>query len=214
MFGILAAAGLAGYAITYVVAMPAVGPNAFVPSSMESGPAPSLLFAALQLTFVLIYAFAFLPLVVLFTLRRHSDAPVAVALAGCLMVLSLVLQLLNTLPSVSMMLHPIHAKAVPPDVLLYLRQVDAVRFLAYDVTGFTLAYAAGFVYAVAYLRTRRGLALAVAASIVTFIANVPFLWWMPNMAIILMSVSILIFAALPVTLARMVVEPSGADASQ
>jgi hypothetical protein len=215
LLGWMAAIGLAGYAINYVVMMPSVGPDAFVPASLDSGPHVSTWFGALQIAFVLLYAFAFLPLTVLFTLRRHRDNPVGVAVAGTLMGLSLLLQLLNSLPSASAMLQPVHPHGVPPEVLLYLRQTDAVRFLAYDVSGFSLAYAAGLAYAVTYLRTRRALPWAMAASVALFVANVPFLWWAPNMAILLMCASILVFAALPVTLAYLASEaPAGASPSR
>jgi hypothetical protein len=208
LLGVLAAAGLAGYAVLYVVAMPSVGPDAFVPKAGQAPPAVAPIFGWLQGGSVLLYAMAFLPLTVLFTIRRHDDHPAGTAVAGSFLGLSLLVQLLNSLPSLGLALHPVSARGVPPELALYLKQVEAVRFLALDVTGFTLAYAAGFIYGLVYWRRRPILGRAMIASIVLFVANVPFLWWMPNMAIILMSASVLVFAALPLTLARMAGEPA------
>jgi len=43
-------------------------------------------------------------------------------------------------------------------------------------------------------------------SIVLFIANVPCLWFAPNVAVILMAMSIFAFAPVPIFLARMAIE--------
>lgn len=97
-------------------------------------------------------------------------------------------------------------ESISPEILLYLRQVDSIRYLSYDVAGFTLAYAAVFVYALIHFRSHRWLSYTIIGSIVAFIANVPFLWFAPNVAVILMSVSIFAFASVPIFLARMAIE--------
>ena len=81
--------------------------------------------------------------------------------------------------------------------------MESVRYLALDVVGFSGAYFAFFVYAVVYRRTRRVLWWTILASIGLFLANVPFLWPAPNMAVILMSLSVIALAPAPVILSRM-----------
>jgi hypothetical protein len=140
------------------------------------------------------------------TIKQYSTHPCAVVLACCLICTSLVIEIVNNLPIIAAWIYPGKLENIPPDVLLYLRQMETLRFLSYDVAGFTLAYAAFFCYALVYFRTRRALSVTIWGSIVAFIANVPFLWIAPNVAIILMAVSIFAFASVPIFLARMAVE--------
>jgi hypothetical protein len=66
---IVAAAGLCGYALLNLIAMPAVSPGAFVPNSL-AGSRGNIWFAALQVISVLAFAFALLPVGVLLTIRK------------------------------------------------------------------------------------------------------------------------------------------------
>ncbi len=206
LLGTAAAAGLVGYGLTYIVVMPSVSPDAFVPATLDPAAGTPALFGILQAAFVLSYAFAFLPVSVLFTVKRYSTNPYALILAGCLIDLSLLIQILNSLPALAAQIYPQPLISISPETLLYLRQADSIRYLSLDVAGFTLAYAAIFVYAVVYFRSHPRLSYTVIASIVLFIANVPFLWFAPNAAVILMAISIFAFAAVPIFLARMALE--------
>lgn len=206
LLGVLATLGLLGYGLLYLIVMPEVSPGGFVPSSSAPAAEIPAWFGTLQALFVLIYAFAFLPVTLMFTVRRFSEHPHAVILACCLLALSLMIQITNSLPILARSIYPAPLQAVSSEVRLYLAQVESIRYLSYDVTGFTLAYIALALYAMVYPRSPRGLSLAVIASIVLFVANVLFLWIYPNAAVVLMALSILALAPVPVLLARMALE--------
>ncbi len=204
--GILATVGLLGYGLTYIIVMPKVSPDGFVPKMISSSSSPISSFSATLAAFVLLYAFAFLPVTVIFTVKKYNTNPFALVLAGCLIGISLVIEIINNLPIIAAWVYPGSFVSIPSDTLLYLRQVETVKFLAYDVAGFTLAYMAFFCYAIVYFRTYRLLSYTIIGSIVAFIANIPFLWLAPNMAIILMALSIFAFASVPIFLVRISVE--------
>ena len=205
VLGGLTAIALVGYGLSYVIAMPQVSPGGFVPTT-SSNAGSGLLFGAVQGICILLYAFAFLPVNVMFTIKRHRDNPYALVFAACLLGVSLLLELVNNLPLVMARVYPVTLQNIPPDVALYLRQVETIRYLSYDVTGFTLAYAAILVYALVYFQSHRLLAYTSIASIILFVANVPCLWFAPNLAVILMSISVFAFAPVPILLARMAIE--------
>ena len=206
VLGILAAVGLLGYGLSYVIVMPHISPDGFVPQTVGTSSRTASGFSTLLAACVLLYAFAFLPVTTLFTIKKYSTHPYAMVLAGCLISTSSVIEIINNLPIIAAWVYPGKLASISPDVLLYMRQMETLRFLAYDVAGFSLAYAAFFCYALVYFRTRRALSYAILGSIVAFIANVPFLWVAPNVAIILMAISIFAFASVPIFLARMAVE--------
>lgn len=79
---------------------------------------------------------------------------------------------------------------IPSDVLLYLNQKSAIRYLSFDVTGFTVLYVSLFVYALVNWKSKRLMGYLIVASIVTFSASAPFLWISGGMAVVLMAVSI------------------------
>jgi len=190
------------YGIGNLVSMPAVSPDGFIPQSLDAAPSPHSWLAKLSPLFVLLYALSFLPVVVLFTIEKYRIDPPAMIVGGCLLVVSLLVELINALPLTALMLAPVRRPSMSPEVLLFLGQVDATRFMAYDVAGFTLAYMGLFVYAIAFFRSNRWLSGLVLTSIVLFVANVPFLWIAPPMAVILMAASILVFSILPLLLVR------------
>jgi hypothetical protein len=204
--GILATVGLLGYGLTYIIVMPKISPDGFVPKTIGLSSSTVSSFSAALAAFVLLYAFAFLPVTVIFTVKKYSTNPFALVLAGSLIGISLVIEIINNLPIIAAWVYPGSFVSIPSDTLLYLRQVETLKFLAYDVAGFTLAYMAFFCYAIVYFRTYRLLSYTIIGSIVAFIANVPFLWFAPNMAIILMAISIFAFASVPIFLVRMSVE--------
>jgi hypothetical protein len=69
-----------------------------------------------------------------------------------------------------------------------------------------LACGAFLGYSLAGWESRRWPAYLVAASILLFAANVPFLWFAPRVAVVLMATSILVLASVPVHLARVATE--------
>lgn len=206
--GILAAIGLVGYGLTYVIAMPAVSPGGFVPTTLEDGGGGASLFAALQAGLILLYAFAFLPLTLLFTVKQSHVNPYALVFAGCLLGLSSLIEIFNNLPLLAESIYPVKLARIPPDVALYLDQVKALRYLSYDVAGFSLIYAAFLVYALVYFRVHRWLAYTILGSILVFAANVPCLWFAPGAAVFLMALSIFTLAAVPLFMARRALEMS------
>lgn len=204
LLGILAAIGLVGYGLAYIIVMPKVSPDGFVPSTPGTGASFGL--GTVLAIFVLIYAFAFLPLNVMFTIKKCSVNPYALVFACCLISVSSVIEIMNNLPLIAVGIYPGKLASVSSEILLYLHQVETIKWLSYDVAGFTLIYVAIFVYAVIYFRSHRILSYAILGSIVLFIANIPCLWFAPNMAILLMALSVFALAFVPVYLARMTVE--------
>ena len=204
--GVLAAIGLLGYGLSYIVVMPKVSPNGFVPSTPGGSNGTSSHFGTILAVFILLYAFAFLPVTTLFTVKKYSVNPYALVFAGCLAGLSSLIEIFNNLPLVATGIYPGRLESISAEVLLYLHQVETIRFLAFDVAGFTLIYAASLVYAIVFFRTQRLLSLTIIASIVLFLANVPCLWFAPNAAVILMAISIFALVPVPIFLARMAIE--------
>ncbi len=206
VLGCLAAIGLAGYGLAYIIVMPAVDPGGFIPQEAgATGGAPAG-FGIWLAAFILLYAFAFLPVVVLFTIRQYKTNPYALVPGGCLMCLSLIIEIINNLPLLAAGIQPVRLAEIPVEVALYLRQMETIRYLSFDVAGFSLAYAAIFVYALVYFKTQRLLAYVILGSIALFILNVPCLWFSPNAAVILMALSVLAFAFVPVRLAWLAAE--------
>ncbi len=204
--GVLAAVGLVGYGLAYIIVMPKVSPGGFVPTTLGTSASASSGFGTILAVFVLVYAFALLPVNIMFTIKNYRTSPCALVFACCLTSLSLVIEILNNLPLIAVGIYPGQLTSISSDVLLYLRQVETIRWLSYDVTGFTLAYVAIFVYALVYFRSQRRLSYTILGSIALFVANVPCLWFAPNAAVILMALSIFAFALVPIYLARMATE--------
>lgn len=202
VLGILAAIGLVGYGIAYLVIMPQVSPNTFVPVTLENINSGPKYFGIIQPVFVLLYAFAFLPVTIMFTIRQYNKNPYAIVFTGCLITVSSLIEILNNLPLLAALIYPIKPGAIPANVLLYLIQMKSINFLSYDVAGFMLIYIAFFVYGIIYYQSHKWLMLTIIGSIVLFILNVPFLWFNPNMAVILMVLSIFALAPFPIFLAK------------
>ncbi len=181
-------------------------PNRFVAQTVSVRAETPFGFGTILAAFVLVYALAFLPVSILFTVKRFNPNPCALVLAASLIDLSFLIEIINNLPSIAIGIYPGQLASISPDTLLYLRQVEMLRFLSFDVAGFTLAYVAIFIYAIVYLRLQRWLSYTSLASIVLFIANVPCLWFAPNAAVILIVMSIFAYAPVPILLARMAIE--------
>lgn len=194
------------YGIGNIAQMPEVSPDGFIPTSLENAPQSNTWLAMLSPIFVLLYAFSFIPVVLLFTIAKFKTNPYAMIIAVSMIVVSLVIEIVNALPMVSFMLTSVKMPAISPELLLYLKQTDAVRFLAYDVAGFTFAYMGLFIYALVFFKSHPLLSYLILASIVLFIANVPFLWIMPVMAVILMGISIIAFSVIPLIIVRITVK--------
>jgi hypothetical protein len=206
VFGVLAAIGLLGYGFSYIIVMPQVSPDGFVPTMPGNSSENTSGFGTVLAAFILLYAFAFLPVTTLFTVKKYSVNPHALVFAGCLAGISSLIEIFNSLPLVAKGIYPGKLESIPAEVLLYLQQVEAIRFLAFDVAGFMLIYAASLVYAIVFFRSQRLLFVTVIASIILFLVNVPCLWFAPNAAVILMVLSIFALAPVPVILARMTID--------
>lgn len=206
VLGILAAIGLLGYGLSYLIVMPQVSPDGFVPMIPGNSSGNTSGFGTVLAAFILLYAFAFLPVTTLFTVKKYSVNPYALVFAGCLAGISSLIEIFNSLPLVAKGIYPGKLESIPAEVLLYLHQVEAIRFLAFDVVGFTLIYAASLVYAIVFFRSQRLLSVTVIASIILFLVNVPCLWFAPNAAVTLMALSIFALAPVPIFLARMTVD--------
>jgi len=204
-FGICASAGLLAYGLVYIFAMPAVTPEMLISGSfgtLHIGPAA----IAIQMWAVVIYAFASLPLNVMFTIRQYRASPVGMVMAACLTCLALTMQITNGLPGLAMYLYP--AKLIPPpaDMPAYLAQANWIRFASLDVAAFTMLFVAGLIYAAVFWRTHRVLALVLVGSVVVFLLHLPVLWIAPRMAVAMMGLSVCIPACAPLIYSKMAVE--------
>lgn len=198
--GILASAALVAYCIPTLRMIDAVSPDGFIPQSAPTaGPAtPHVNWSAL---FVLIYAFASIPLIVLLTIRQFKSNPAGLIAASSLLFLSMIMEIFNSLPLLAASLANVKLAVVPSEVALRFAQSEAMRFMGLDVAGFTLIYMMYMAYGVIFFRKAPSLGCLVALSIVLFIANVPFLWIAPRVAVILMVSSILLVVPVPVYMA-------------
>ena len=205
---VFTAVGLAGYAVSYLVVLPDVGSAGFMPTSLGELDGTPSAFATVLAGFALLYAFAFLPVAAMVTVRRYQTAPVASVFAVCLAGVSSIIEIVNNLPVLAARMYGGELAAISDDVLLRLIQVDAIRYLALDVAGFTLAYLAFVFYALAAWRTTRWPAYATGVSIGLFVINVPCLWFSPKAAVVLMAISILILSVVELGLGRIAAEDS------
>jgi hypothetical protein len=177
-----------------------VSPDLFIPKSVPpvSLSQPHFNFSALC---VLVYALTSIPVIVFMTIRQYKFSPAALVTASSLLIVSMFLEVFNSLPMLASSIANIKLSEVSPEVALRFAQSEAMRFMGFDVAGFTIIYAAYMAYGVIFFRRTKVLAYLVAASIVLFIVNVPFLWIAPWMAVVLMVASILMVAAVPVYMA-------------
>ncbi|HNX05480.1 MAG TPA: hypothetical protein PKI32_08255, partial [Opitutales bacterium] len=103
------------YGIGNLVSMPAVSPDGFIPQSLDAAPSPHSWLAKLSPLFVLLYALSFLPVVVLFTIEKYRIDPPAMIVGGCLLVVSLLVELINALPLTALMLAPVRRPSMSPE---------------------------------------------------------------------------------------------------
>jgi hypothetical protein len=187
---------LLGYALSYLIAMPELNGKEFIPTTLPQAKSGFFNFGNMTILFVLGYAFFFTPVIVWFTAQNYRTSPAALLLSASLLIVSFIIEIVNNLPLLSLSMMSRKLSVISPEIALYIHQVEAAKFMALDVVGFTLAYIAFAIYAIVYFRSKKG-------SKVAFIANVPFLPFAPSVAIILMSASIIAFAYIPIILAKM-----------
>jgi hypothetical protein len=119
---------------------------------------------------------------------------------------SLILEMINNLPLFALGLFNGKLAGISPEMQLFLAQRETIKYLSYDVAGFTLLYFAFFIYAIVFSKSNRILSYAIIGSILLFVANVPCLWFAPQMAIILMAISVFVFVLIPIYLVKMTLE--------
>jgi hypothetical protein len=204
--GILTAIGLIGYGVSYLIVLPKVDPGNFIPASFENSTGHPGWFGPVLAVCILLYAITFLPVMVLFTVKKSRLNPYALIFAGCILGISLLLEIVNNLPVLATSIYHGQLASISSNTLLYLKQVETLRYLSYDVAGFTLAYIAIFIYAVVYFKTQKLLAYTVFTSIVVFLASVPCMKLAPNEAVICLAISVFTFAPVPIFLARQAIE--------
>ena len=204
ILGVLAGISLFGYASVNLIRMPAVSPDAFVPKELAQVGRSS--FGLLQFIFILGFSFSLLPVTILFTIKRYRDNPAGMILGCSLLCFALVIEVMNNLPFIGNYVYPDPLVEIPPDVLLYLNQMSAIRYLSFDVAGFTILYVSLFIYALIYWNSKRIMGWLIVASIIIFSASAPFLWISGSMAVVLMAVSIFCLVPIPIYFGRMAVE--------
>ena len=147
-----------------------------------------------------------MPVAIIFATKRYGDSPAGMILGCSLLCFALVIEVMNNLPFLGNYVYPDPLTEIPPDALLYLNQMSAIRYLSFDVAGFTVLYVSLFVYALVYWNSKRTMGYLIVASIVTFLASAPFLWISGGMAVVLMAVSIYCLVPVPIYFGRMAME--------
>lgn len=206
VLGVSAAIALVAYCIPTLQMMNAVTHDGFIPQAPPTAQLGKqhINWSALA---VLVYALASIPVIVLFTIRQFKVSPASIVTASSLLILSMIMEVFNSLPTLASSVAHIKVPAVLPEVALRFAQSEATRFMGFDVAGFTLIYMCYMAYGVILFRRNKLLGYSVAASIVLFIANVPFLWIAPRVAVILMVSSILLVAPVPAYMALLSFNP-------
>jgi hypothetical protein len=205
ILGMLAGLSLFGYALVNAIRLPAVSPDAFVPKTVAQT-SSGFPFGMFQLIFVLGFACAFLPVSVMFTIKRYGENPYGMVIGCSLLCLALGIEIINTLPFLGPYFYPEPLTSIPPDVLLYLSQTASIRYLSFDVAGFTMLYVSLLVYAAVYWKTKRVLGYLIIASVITFSVSAPFLWLNGTVAAALMAFSVFCLAPVPVLFGKMAVD--------
>ena len=204
ILGVLAGISLFGYASVNLIRMPAVSPDAFVPKELAQAGRSSL--GLLQFIFILGFSFSLLPVTIMFTIKRYRDNPAGMIIGCSLLCFALIIEVMNNLPFIGNYVYPEPLAEIPPEVLLYLNQMSAIRYLSFDVAGFTILYVSLFIYALIYWNSKRMMGYLIVASIIIFSASAPFLWISGSMAVVLMAVSIFCLVPIPIYFGRMAVE--------
>jgi hypothetical protein len=206
VLGIISSIGIIGYGLSYIIKMPAVSPDGFVPKTLGNNSSTTFGFGNILALFILMYAFAFLPVNIMFTIKKYRTNPYALIIASSLITISLIVEIINNLPLFAAGLFLGKLESVSPDIQLYLRQMETIKYLAFDVVGFALAYLAFLIYAIVFFKSDKVLSYTIIGSVFMFIVNIPFLWFAPIVAVILMVISIFAFALVPIYLARMAIK--------
>jgi hypothetical protein len=206
VLGIISSIGIFGYGLSYIIKMPAVSPDGFVPKTLGNNSSTTFGFGNLLALFILMYAFAFLPVTIMFTIKKYRTNPYALIIASSLITISLIVEIINNLPLFAAGLFSGKLERISPDIQLYLRQIETIKYLAFDVVGFALAYLAFLIYAIVFFKSDKVLSYTIIGSVFMFIINIPFLWFMPIVAVVLMVISIFAFALVPIYMARMAIK--------
>jgi hypothetical protein len=206
VLGIISSIGIIGYGLSYIIKMPAVSPDGFVPKTLGNNSSTTFGFGNILALFILMYAFAFFPVNIMFTIKKYRTNPYALIIASSLITISLIVEIINNLPLFAAGLFLGKLESVSPDIQLYLRQMETIKYLAFDVVGFALAYLAFLIYAIVFFKSDKVLSYTIIGSVFMFIVNIPFLWFAPIVAVILMVISIFAFALVPIYLARMAIK--------
>jgi hypothetical protein len=209
--GVMTFVGIIGYGASYIIKMPEISPDGFVPKSVSIDSMTKFGFGNILAVFVLLYAFNFFPIIVMYTAKNYKTNPYAMIIAFSLITISLIIEIINNLPLLVSPFFHVSIDNVSKDTLLYLRQKETITYLAFDVAGFILAYIGFFIYALILYKRNPLISYTIYTSIILFIANVPFLWIAPNMAIILMFLSIVAFALVPIFLVRLTLNSNNVD---
>jgi hypothetical protein len=196
----LAALGMAGYAACYLLVVPSFSPGSgLVPDKVATG---TNWFGVAQGVCLLVYAFAFLPVALMFSIRQFNENPYAVIVAVSLVVMSLVLEIVSNLPALAVMLYSGKFANASSDTVLYFRQLDAIKYLAFEIAGFTCAYAALLSFSLIVRKSRPILFRLVLESLVVFVVGAGFLPLSPAVSLVLIAGAVLALAPLPVLLGR------------
>lgn len=205
LLGGLSTLGVLVCGLSYLIALPPVTPAMLLSGSFDSLPVGRG-FGALQAGSVLLYAFTLLPVGVALSVRHYRINPAGMIIGGCITGVSVLMEIFNNLPALTALLYPAALVPPPPELAACLRQAAWIRYVSFDVAGFTLAFAAGLLYAVIFRRKQSLLAWIAIGSVGIFLLHLPFLWISPTVAVALMGLSICLAGCTPLIYARLASE--------
>lgn len=152
---------------------------------------------------MLVYASALLPLVLLYATAGLRRRPVSTAVIASALSVAALIEIVTYLPVLALQLHPVPAP--PPTLAETLRQTAWIRFVAFDIAGFAIAFGAGSACAIIYRRRFPYLACAFLGSIAVFLLHLPLLAITPAFATALMSLSVCLCSSMPMMIAVLAV---------
>lgn len=207
--GLLAALGVAGYAVGFLFAISSFNPSiSFVPDQVGTGTNWPALAQSLCLV---VFAVPLTPVAVLFSMRRLASHPYAAVIALSLVVLTLVFEVGENVPSIAVQLYPGTLASVPSTTTLYSTQVESIRLLVAQIAGLVSALVAVLVYGLVARDERPIIFRLVIASLAVFAISAGLLPLSPAASLLLVAGAILALAPVPVLIAWLAVETMATD---
>lgn len=188
-------------AFTYIIWMPKIGIDFFVPQTLEhNGARPA--YGLFYVVFVLVSSILFLPVIVVHTKKLYHVSPIAMLVAASFFLLALVIGILNNTLTLAHWAYSIPWDEAGEEIAMKMYQISAVEYMALDVAGFSFTYLAGLIYARIFWKTYRLISVAVFISVAFFFIHLPFLFWLQPIGMVFFSLSIASYGFVYILLGR------------